>query len=118
MADPLDAGTEELIAIGAALASHCELCLRYHIRQATEVGCTKQEMHRAVEIAQDVKVTPARLLTNLAARLLGSSSAHPEPEASCTTQGPERAGVPSRSCCSRASSDIERVDRGSPVGQS
>ncbi len=114
----LDARTEELIAIGAALASHCEPCLRYHIRQATEVGCTKQEMGRAVEIAQEVKATPARLLTNLAARLLGSSMAQPEPEASCITQGAERASVPSRSCCSRASSDIEGVDRGSPVSQS
>ncbi len=96
---PLDSRTEELIAVGAALASHCEPCLRYHIRRATEVGCTAQEMRRAVEITQDVKATPARLMTNLAARLLAPPAVQSEPEAFCNVQPPETAGAPSGSCC-------------------
>src|SRR5574341_972662 len=73
VADPLDTKAEELIAIGAALAANCEPCLQYHVRRATEAGCTREAMRRAVEIAQDVKATPARLLASLADRLLGPS---------------------------------------------
>ncbi len=113
---PLDSRTEELIAIGAALASHCEPCLRYHIRRATEVGCTIQEMRRAVEIAQNVKATPARLLTNLAARLLGSSSAKPGRECPGDAPATEKTEVRSGSCCSSATLTVKEHDGGSQVG--
>lgn len=115
--ESLDSRTEELIAIGAALASHCEPCLRYHIRRATEVGCTNREMRRAVEIAQEVKATPVRLMTNLAARLLESSPGEPALErprdARATEQTERRAG----SCCSQVTSSSREQDYGSPIGQ-
>lgn len=95
----LDPKTEELIAIGAALASNCEPCLRYHIRRGTEVGCTRQEMRRAVEVAEDVKATPARLVARLADRLLGPSPGRLEPEASCGAEATQAVPEPSGSCC-------------------
>src|SRR5574341_749358 len=100
VADPLDTKAEELIAIGAALAANCEPCLQYHVRRATEAGCTREAMRRAVEIAQDVKDTPARLLANLAGRLLGSSPGAPRGDGPCeetgTRQGSPRESVDHR----------------------
>ena len=48
MTNPLEARTEELVAIGAALAANCEPCLRYHVRRGAEAGCTQDEMRRAL----------------------------------------------------------------------
>ena len=114
----LDPKTEELIAIGAALASHCEPCLRHHIRQAAEVGCTKQEMRRAVEIAQDVKATPARLLTHLAARLLASSPVMPGSEGPRDVLATGKTEVLSESCCNAATLAGKGHACDSQVGQS
>ncbi|MBI4241692.1 MAG: carboxymuconolactone decarboxylase family protein [Candidatus Rokubacteria bacterium] len=117
MTSPLDTKSEELIAIGAALAANCEPCLRYHVRRGAEAGCTQDEMRRAIHIAQGVKDTPARLLANLADRLLGSSPAQPGPEGPCDALAAETVGVSSGPCCTSATSDSEEYDRGSPVGK-
>jgi AhpD family alkylhydroperoxidase len=98
MTNPLDTRTEELIAIGAALASNCEPCLRYHVRRGAEVGCTQEEMRRAVAIAQDVKATPARLLARLADRLLGTPLVSGEPGTTCEMLAAQPASAPS-ACC-------------------
>lgn len=107
MADPLDIKTEELIAIGAAMGANCEPCLRYHIRQATEAGCTQAEMRRAVAVAQSVKETPARLMVNLAARLLDAGVPHPGPGGPCEGLAARTAGAPLGSCCSSVPSTEE-----------
>jgi AhpD family alkylhydroperoxidase len=96
--NPLDVGTDELIAIGAALAANCEPCLRYHVRRGAEVGCTRDQMRRAVEIAQGVKATPARLLARLADRLLGSALTPVEPETACEMLAAQPASA-SSGCC-------------------
>ncbi len=99
MTSPLGTGTEELIAIGAALAANCDPCLRYHVRRGGEVGCTPQAMRRAVEIAQGVKETPARLVARLADRLLGSSLAPQRGDTPCETAGAPPAAMSSGPCC-------------------
>ena len=116
MTDPLDARTGELIAIGAALATNCEPCLRYHVRQGAEAGCTQDEMRRAVEIAQSVKDTPARLVASLAERLLASSTAHRGEQGPCETPAAQTASAASASCCTSAAPDSKEHDRGRPVG--
>jgi AhpD family alkylhydroperoxidase len=59
----------ELVAIGAAIASNCEPCLRYHAKVATELGVSATDVARAVELAAKVKDAPHRAVLKLAARL-------------------------------------------------
>lgn len=113
MTESLDAGTEELIAIGAALAANCEPCLRYHVRRGAEVGCTPEAMRRAVEIAQGVKETPARLLASLADRLLGSSLGPQRGDSPCEAAGTPAAAMSSRPCCSPPTPPEEGAPRDS-----
>ncbi len=59
----------ELVAIGAAIAANCETCLRVHVRAATELGVTLEDIARAVETAAKVKEFPHRNILKLAALL-------------------------------------------------
>ena len=61
----------ELVAIGAAIASNCEPCFKYHYDQARKLGVSDLDMRYAVDLAQKVKDTPARAVLNLAERYLG-----------------------------------------------
>ena len=61
---------EELVAIGAAVAANCEPCLKYHLRKAREAGLTDDQLRAAVAVAKTVKETPARLILEVADRLL------------------------------------------------
>ena len=59
----------ELVAIGASIAANCEPCLRHHVRKAEELGLSRADMARAVELAAKVKDAPHRAILKLAARL-------------------------------------------------
>ena len=75
---------EELVAIGAAIASNCEPCFRFHYDKARELGVSKEDMARAVATAQMVKDAPARAVLELADRYLGAKTeAEPAPAACC-----------------------------------
>lgn len=115
MTESLDVRTEELIAIGAALAANCEPCLRYHVRRGAEAGCAPEAMRRAAEIGHAVKATPTRLLARLADRLLGSSLAPQGEDSPCEAAGGLTAAVSAEPCCGRPmvpaeGSRRERVD--------
>ncbi len=60
----------ELVAIGAAIASNCEPCFRFHYDRARKLGVSKEDMALAVKTAQMVKDTPARSVLELADRYL------------------------------------------------
>jgi arsenite methyltransferase len=60
----------ELVAIGAAIASNCEPCFRYHYDRARKLGVSKEDMLLAVNTAKAVKDTPARAVVELAERYL------------------------------------------------
>lgn len=60
----------ELIAIGAAVASNCEPCLRYHVREAEKLGVSTDDMAAAVDLAKRVKDAPHQSILRLAARLI------------------------------------------------
>jgi AhpD family alkylhydroperoxidase len=60
----------ELVAIGAAIASNCEPCFKFHYDQARKLGVSKEDMLLAVKTAQAVKETPARAVLELAERCL------------------------------------------------
>lgn len=60
----------ELVAIGAAIASNCEPCFKFHYDQARKLGISKEDMSLAVKTAQAVKDAPARAMVELAGRYL------------------------------------------------
>jgi len=60
----------ELVAIGAAIASNCEPCFKFHYDRARKLGVSKEDMSLAVQTAQTVKDAPARAMLELADRYL------------------------------------------------
>jgi arsenite methyltransferase len=84
----------ELVAIGAAIASNCEPCFRYHYDQARRLGVSKEDMSLAVRTAQMVKDTPARSILELADRYLKGRK--PEVDSSAAES---RGGARKSGCC-------------------
>lgn len=60
----------ELVAIGAAIASNCEPCFKFHYDKARKLGVSKEDMLRAVTVAQSVKESPAKTVLDTAHRYL------------------------------------------------
>jgi len=60
----------ELVAIGAAIASNCEPCFKFHYDKARKIGVSREDMLRAVTTAQNVKDAPAKAMLELAERTL------------------------------------------------
>ena len=90
----------ELVAIGAAIAANCEPCLKYHYREAQQLGVSKAVMARAVETGAKVKDSPHQAILKLADRLTGAALSKPsaQPDACCGAQ--QNAEVPaSGKCC-------------------
>ncbi|PSR20471.1 MAG: carboxymuconolactone decarboxylase family protein [Sulfobacillus acidophilus] len=52
----MDVKLKELIAIGAAVASGCEPCLRTHVDGAQAAGADAREIETAVNIARAVRL--------------------------------------------------------------
>ncbi len=84
---------KELVAIGAAIASNCEPCFKYHFNAARKLGVSNDDILLAVELAQAVKDSPARSVLAVAQRHLGVST----PEAGPCCGGAERPA--SGNCC-------------------
>jgi len=69
----------ELVAIGAAIASNCEPCFKFHYDKASKLGVSREDMVRAVTLAQQVKESPAKSVLDLAARHLEPPGARAKP---------------------------------------
>lgn len=90
----------ELVAMGAAIASNCEPCFRFHYDKARKLGISKDDMARAVATAKMVKEAPARAVLEQAERYLGTHISSPMTPECCAP--PEPAPKPSggsKSCC-------------------
>lgn len=105
----------ELVAIGAAIGSNCEPCLKFHFAEARKLGVGAADLRRAVELAQKVKEAPARAMLELAQRLLdpaaaaaaanaklagiATTAAAAAPAAAAGCCAPAPAAAASSSCC-------------------
>jgi AhpD family alkylhydroperoxidase len=65
----------ELVAIGAAIASNCEPCFKYHYAKAKKLGVNKDDIAKAVATANGVKEAPAESVLKLANKILGVNCA-------------------------------------------
>jgi AhpD family alkylhydroperoxidase len=99
----------ELVAIGAAIASNCEPCFKFHFDQARKLGVTDADMRRAVELAQKVKEAPARAVLDLARRSLDKTVASApisvpvasaaQAQGGCCAPTPGKAAATTSKCC-------------------
>jgi AhpD family alkylhydroperoxidase len=85
----------ELVAIGAAIASNCEPCFRFHYDRARRLGVSREDMALAVKTAQMVKDSPARAVLELADRYLNERGPGAESPGVGAARGPRKSG-----CCS------------------
>ncbi len=90
----------ELVAIGAAIASNCESCFKFHYDQARKLGVSREDMWRAVTTAQNVKEAPAKTLLDLADRYLRREATE--------SSAPVVLKSTSSGCCEPATSQTER----------
>jgi len=93
---------DELVAVGAAIASNCEPCLEYHVARARELGVADADIRRAVTTANRVKDTPARHITGFAESLLVSERppyTTSAPVTAGTVNGEESCGCGDGGCC-------------------
>lgn len=95
---------QELVAIGAAIASNCEPCFRFHYDKARKLGVSKEDMARAVATGKMVKEAPAKAVLDLAAKYLGTTAeAQPASTACCPPTDAAPVGIGpanlSKKCC-------------------
>jgi AhpD family alkylhydroperoxidase len=95
------AAVNELVAIGAAIAANCEPCLKYHYREAQQLGVSKADMALAVETGAKVKDSPHQAILRQAERLtgaaLGGAKAESDPCCGAEEAKGEKAGA--SKCC-------------------
>lgn len=85
----------ELVAIGAAIASNCQPCFKFHYDKAKKLGVSDHDMSKAVAVAQRVKEAPAQAVFDLAARYLFPDANDVEP----STGLPESTSASGTACC-------------------
>jgi AhpD family alkylhydroperoxidase len=88
---------KELVAVGASIASNCEMCFKHHFNEARKLGVSKDDIRRAVETAQMVKNTPAQSVAELADKYLREPAAKGAP--CCCGSGDGEAAADRKSCC-------------------
>jgi AhpD family alkylhydroperoxidase len=99
----------ELVAIGAAIASNCEPCFKFHYDQARKLGVADADMRLAVDLAQKVKETPARAVLDLASRYLDKkaslaaisvvAASSAQAQGSCCGPSAGQAAATASKCC-------------------
>jgi AhpD family alkylhydroperoxidase len=87
----------EFVALGAAVASSCEPCFKYHHDKARKLGVSREDMLRAVTAAQNVKAASAQAILDLAQRHLSRDASEP------TAAAPAEDLDACRGCATRAS---------------
>ena len=96
---------QELVAIGAAIASNCQPCFKFHYDKARKLGVSREDMFQAVRTAQMVKDAPAQAVWELAERYLCKPIATSDEESNGNPQETASTGCcggssQSSSCCS------------------
>jgi 4-carboxymuconolactone decarboxylase len=85
---------QELVALGAAIASNCVACIEYHIPEARKAGLSEIQIKEAVKMADKLRRVPARMVLQTAlARIEESPNGSVETaEAGCGCAQPSGCG--------------------------
>lgn len=66
----LPAKAKELIAVGISVATDCESCMEWHIRQAMLAGATHEEVFEAVEVGMELPAGRATVAARFALEVM------------------------------------------------
>ena len=93
----------ELVAIGAAIGANCEPCFKHHYNEARKLGVSKEDMAKAVELADKVKCAPAQNMRVLVDKILGTdlsatTAATSTPTGCCSSKASKRSLPASGKC--------------------
>jgi len=88
----------ELVAIGAAIGSNCEMCFKYHYNAARKLGVSKEDVRLAIDTAQMVKETPARSILELADKVLLAGTIEVKTTTTCSPPSPLKTGDAGKGC--------------------
>ena len=88
--------TKELIAIGAAIASHCQPCLKYHYAKARELGIEQTDIKVAIDVGHQVERGAGKAMRDFRKSLLPDSDTA-ETSGSCGSDGYD--GSSDSKCC-------------------
>lgn len=61
---------KELIAIGISVATNCESCMEWHIKQALDDGASENEILEAVEVGMEMSGGPGTVSARFAMSIL------------------------------------------------
>jgi AhpD family alkylhydroperoxidase len=75
----LSGATKELIAIGIAIATHCEGCIALHVKAALRAGATPQEIVEVLGVAILMGGGPAMIYSGEALKALEQFTITPMP---------------------------------------
>jgi arsenite methyltransferase len=94
------AAVNELVALGAAIAANCEPCLKYHYREAGQLGVSKADMAKAMAMGAKVKDSPHQAILRLADKLTGAGLGQlaDASDRCCGSQEPRATAVAAKCC--------------------
>ena len=61
---------KELIAIGISIATNCESCMEWHIKQALDDGASQEEILEAIEVGIEMSGGPGSVAARFAMNVL------------------------------------------------
>jgi AhpD family alkylhydroperoxidase len=76
---------QELIALGASAAAHCQPCMQHHLAKAKKLGLSGDEIQQAIEIGRMIELGAASAFRQVEKQLL--APADPEVSGCCGASG-------------------------------
>jgi 4-carboxymuconolactone decarboxylase len=99
----LTAQQHALVAIGAALASNCIPCIKYHVKKGLRAGLAAGLIAEAIGVAETVRRVPAGNVRHAAAATLGRDAARSVGKTGCGGRHDvsDSKGAGGAPCCGR-----------------
>ena len=95
----LNARERELVALGAAIGSHCVPCIEHHIPEARKTGLSDSQIGQAIRLADRIRQVPAAKVLNTALELLGESRGTVAEKSCSAVMADESPAKKGQSCC-------------------
>lgn len=96
----LNTREQELVALGAAIASNCVPCIEYHIPEARKAGLSDVQIKEAVRVADKVRRVPARAVLQTALARIEENQQEPAESAGSTCGCADSGQSPASDCVS------------------
>ena len=95
----LNTRESELVALGAAMGSNCVPCIEHHIPEARKAGLTDVQIRAAIEVADQVRKSPARRVLETAMSVLDDGAGAGKSGVNAGGQSADSGKIGGRGCC-------------------